>query len=196
MIVLWDVEPFITLKFDQRFRDAYRPHHKAMMASVGAYETSIKFYQTTRRDIPEDRHLHIPCREGMKPHICYLILCIDPCCSNILISSLSRTIILLRFYIFMVLSVKVLSSTADFIQSRCFKLQTLRKTKRFPYKGTVIKYPILFKYVINISPIHLDCLVIISEINLVSDEHYEFSEAYVNISMWQEKLKTSYPFPV
>jgi hypothetical protein len=31
---------------------------RAMMAAVSTSETSVKFYQTTRRSNPEDSHLH------------------------------------------------------------------------------------------------------------------------------------------
>jgi hypothetical protein len=31
-----------------------------MMEEVSAFEMSVNFYQTTRRNIPEDSHLHFP----------------------------------------------------------------------------------------------------------------------------------------
>jgi hypothetical protein len=30
-----------------------------MMETVSAFETSVNFYETTRRNVPEDRHLHL-----------------------------------------------------------------------------------------------------------------------------------------
>jgi hypothetical protein len=39
-----------------------------MMEAVSTSETSAKFYQTTRRDIPEDRHLHTRSLENLKSH--------------------------------------------------------------------------------------------------------------------------------
>jgi hypothetical protein len=39
-----------------------------MIEAVSAFETSVNFYQTTRRDIPEDGHLHTRRRENLKSH--------------------------------------------------------------------------------------------------------------------------------
>jgi hypothetical protein len=44
-------------------------------SSSGRSETSMKFYQITRRDIPKDSHLHIRCCENLKSHN---ILCRPP----------------------------------------------------------------------------------------------------------------------
>jgi hypothetical protein len=47
-------------------RRAYCFHHQGdeslialMMEAVSTSETSVNFYQTTRRNIPEDSHIHI-----------------------------------------------------------------------------------------------------------------------------------------
>jgi hypothetical protein len=40
-----------------------------MMESVSTSETSVNFYQTTRRNIPEDRHLHTRRRENLKSQL-------------------------------------------------------------------------------------------------------------------------------
>jgi hypothetical protein len=40
-----------------------------MMEAVSTYETSVNFYQTTRRNIPEDSHLHTRRRENLKSHL-------------------------------------------------------------------------------------------------------------------------------
>jgi hypothetical protein len=39
-----------------------------MMAVASTSETSVNFYQTSRRNIPEDSHLHTRCRENLKSH--------------------------------------------------------------------------------------------------------------------------------
>jgi hypothetical protein len=39
-----------------------------MMEAVSTSKTSVNFYDTTRRNIPEDSHLHICRRENLKSH--------------------------------------------------------------------------------------------------------------------------------
>jgi hypothetical protein len=39
-----------------------------MMEAVSTSETSVNFYQTTRRNIPENSHLHTPRRENLQSH--------------------------------------------------------------------------------------------------------------------------------
>jgi hypothetical protein len=39
-----------------------------MMETASTSETSVKFYQTTRRNNPEDIHLHTRRRENLKSH--------------------------------------------------------------------------------------------------------------------------------
>jgi hypothetical protein len=41
----------------------------ALMEAVSTSETLVNFYQTTRGNIPEDSHLHIPRRENLKSHL-------------------------------------------------------------------------------------------------------------------------------
>jgi hypothetical protein len=41
---------------------------RAMMEAASTSETLVNFYQTTRRNNPEDSHLHA-CRENLKSHI-------------------------------------------------------------------------------------------------------------------------------
>jgi hypothetical protein len=41
---------------------------RAIMEAAGTYETSVNFYQTTRRSNPEDSHLHTRRRENLKSH--------------------------------------------------------------------------------------------------------------------------------
>jgi hypothetical protein len=40
-----------------------------MMEAVSTSETSVNFYQTTRRYNPEDSHLHIRRRENLKSNV-------------------------------------------------------------------------------------------------------------------------------
>jgi hypothetical protein len=40
-----------------------------MMAAAGTSETSGNFYQTARRNIPEDSHHHICRRDNLKSHL-------------------------------------------------------------------------------------------------------------------------------
>jgi hypothetical protein len=47
--------------------------------------------------------------------------------------------------------------------------------KSFHIVVVIIKDLILYKYIINLSLINFDCLVMISEINLIFDEHFEMS---------------------
>jgi hypothetical protein len=62
MTVIWDVAPCSHVEIAQRFR-------AMMMEAVGTSETSVNFYQTTRRNIPEDSHLHTRRRENLKSHL-------------------------------------------------------------------------------------------------------------------------------
>jgi hypothetical protein len=39
-----------------------------MMETASTSETSVNLYQKTRRNNPEDSHLHIRCRENLKSH--------------------------------------------------------------------------------------------------------------------------------
>jgi hypothetical protein len=41
-------------------------HIALMMETANTSETSVNFYQTTRRNIPEDIHLRTRCRENLK----------------------------------------------------------------------------------------------------------------------------------
>jgi hypothetical protein len=50
MTVFWDVTPCSLVKVYRRFIDL-------IMEAENTSETSVNFYQTTRRNIPEDSHL-------------------------------------------------------------------------------------------------------------------------------------------
>jgi hypothetical protein len=41
---------------------------RAMMKAASTSETSVKFYRTTWRNIPEDSHLHTRHRDNLKSH--------------------------------------------------------------------------------------------------------------------------------
>jgi hypothetical protein len=64
MTVFWDFAPCSLVKFDRRFGAI-----ALMIETVYTSETSVKFYQTSRRNIPEDSHLHTRRRENLKSHI-------------------------------------------------------------------------------------------------------------------------------
>jgi hypothetical protein len=40
-----------------------------VMESASTSETSVNFYRTTRRNIPQDSHLHTRRRENLKSHL-------------------------------------------------------------------------------------------------------------------------------
>jgi hypothetical protein len=67
MDVSWDVAPCSLVEAYRRFRGAFCLHYQGDEA-VSTSETSVNFYQTTRCNIPEDRHLHTRCRENLKSH--------------------------------------------------------------------------------------------------------------------------------
>jgi hypothetical protein len=58
MAVFWNVVPHSLVKTDQCFRDAHYLHHQ-----------SDKFYETTQRNIPEDRYRHTCHYENVKSHL-------------------------------------------------------------------------------------------------------------------------------
>jgi hypothetical protein len=60
MAVFWDVFPHNVAETERCFRGACRLHHQ--------WQTSVSFYQTTSRNIPEDSHLHNSLRENLKSH--------------------------------------------------------------------------------------------------------------------------------
>jgi hypothetical protein len=40
-----------------------------ILEAANTSETSVNFYHTTRRNIPEDSHLHTRCHENLKCHL-------------------------------------------------------------------------------------------------------------------------------
>jgi hypothetical protein len=51
-----------------------------MMEAASTSETSVKFYQTTRRNIPEDSHLRMLTRFMCLFMCMYVLMCIGPVC--------------------------------------------------------------------------------------------------------------------
>jgi hypothetical protein len=65
---VWDVAPCGLVEINRRFSGAHCFHHQGdewsalialMMEAVSTSETSVDFYQTTKRNIPKDSNLHI-----------------------------------------------------------------------------------------------------------------------------------------
>jgi hypothetical protein len=66
--VFWDVAPCSLVQVYRRFRGVYYLHHQGdktslfthrlMVEAVSTSETSVNFYYTTLRNIPEDGLLH------------------------------------------------------------------------------------------------------------------------------------------
>jgi hypothetical protein len=69
MTAFWVVAPCSLVEADRRFRGVYSIVRSILMIeSVSTSETSVNFYETTRRNIPEGRHLHTRRRENLKSH--------------------------------------------------------------------------------------------------------------------------------
>jgi hypothetical protein len=66
MAVFWDTAPCTLADIDRRFRGAYCLHRQGDLI---ASETSVNIHQATRRNNPEDSHLHSHCRENLKSHL-------------------------------------------------------------------------------------------------------------------------------
>jgi hypothetical protein len=74
--VFWDVAPCSLVEVF---------HQALMMEAVSTYETSVNFYQTTRRNIPEDSHLHTRHQENLKSGLPILQRSILPPSSGLMI---------------------------------------------------------------------------------------------------------------
>jgi hypothetical protein len=69
MAVFWDVAPCSLVEVYRRFGGACCSHHLADdEGAVISSETSVHFYQTTRRNIPEDSLLQTGNREDLMSH--------------------------------------------------------------------------------------------------------------------------------
>jgi hypothetical protein len=62
MTVFWDVATCSLVEIDRRFI-------ALMMEAVSSSEMLVSIYQTTRRNIPEDSHLHTRRHENLKSHL-------------------------------------------------------------------------------------------------------------------------------
>jgi hypothetical protein len=60
------------------------------MEAASTSETSVNFYQTTKRNNPEDSHIHTRCSEKLKFQIVNIILDIVQCLMYILYRSTLR----------------------------------------------------------------------------------------------------------
>jgi hypothetical protein len=61
--VFWDVAPCSLVDIDRRFRGA---------EAVSSSETSVNIDETTRRNIPEDNHLHKCHRENLRSQLSFI----------------------------------------------------------------------------------------------------------------------------
>jgi hypothetical protein len=57
MTIFWNIMPCSLIEIYRRFKDACLLI-ALMMEAASTSETLVNFYQTTRRNIPEDSHLH------------------------------------------------------------------------------------------------------------------------------------------
>jgi hypothetical protein len=73
MTLLWDAEPCRVAEVYRHFKCAYFFHHKndnqaLMMEAVTTSGTSVNFYKTARRNIPEDSLLRTRSRKNLKSY--------------------------------------------------------------------------------------------------------------------------------
>jgi hypothetical protein len=64
--IFCDMAPCTYTQVDRRFRSAYCLNQT--MEAVSASDTSVNFYETKRRHIPEGCHIHARRRENLKSH--------------------------------------------------------------------------------------------------------------------------------
>jgi hypothetical protein len=69
MTVFWYVVGKFTDVSEALAASIIRAMIALMMEASGASEKSVNVYQTTRRNIPEDNHLHIRRRENLKSRL-------------------------------------------------------------------------------------------------------------------------------
>jgi hypothetical protein len=72
MAVFWVIAPCSLVKAYRRFRYAYII--ALIMEAVSTSKMSVNFYQTTRRNKPEDSQLHTRRRENLKSDYLYVRL--------------------------------------------------------------------------------------------------------------------------
>jgi hypothetical protein len=66
MTAFWDTAPCSLVETDRRFRSAYCLLHQG--DSTPHLWKAISLYQTARRSIPDDNHLHTRLRQNLKSH--------------------------------------------------------------------------------------------------------------------------------
>jgi hypothetical protein len=66
MTVFWVVAPYSPVEVYRRFK--VLAAIALMMKAASTSETSVNFYQITRRNNPEDSHLHTRRRDNFKSH--------------------------------------------------------------------------------------------------------------------------------
>jgi hypothetical protein len=76
MAVFWVVAPCSLVELYRRFKGACCLHHQIalIMEAARTSETSVNFYQTTRRYNPENSHLHTRRRENLKSYFLFIDL--------------------------------------------------------------------------------------------------------------------------
>jgi hypothetical protein len=79
MAVFWVVAPCSLLEVYRRFSGACRLHHQVLIAlmieAASTSETSVKLYQPTRHNNPEDSQLHTGRRENLKSYVLKKVCC-------------------------------------------------------------------------------------------------------------------------
>jgi hypothetical protein len=73
MTVFRIVAPCSLVEVHRRFRSACCLYHQGDDAA-NTFETSVNFYQATRRNNPEDSNLHTRRRENLKSHMEEMVL--------------------------------------------------------------------------------------------------------------------------
>jgi hypothetical protein len=73
--VFWVVAQYSLEKFTDVSEVLVASIIRAMMEAASTSETSVNFYQTTRRNNPEDSHLHTRRRENLKSHVSVSFIC-------------------------------------------------------------------------------------------------------------------------
>jgi hypothetical protein len=68
MAVFWVIAPCRLIEVYQSFRRA-EAMITMMMEAASTSETSVNFYQTTRRNNPEERRIHTRRRKNLKSHL-------------------------------------------------------------------------------------------------------------------------------
>jgi hypothetical protein len=66
--IVWIVAPCSVIEVYRRFRGSYYLHHRPDDGGTSISEISENVYQTTRRNNPEDSHVHNLRRENLKYH--------------------------------------------------------------------------------------------------------------------------------